>query len=290
MKKIIILIPIFNDWESLSKLIKQISFHMEKLKNYQINLIIINDGSTISRPEIIIPKNINSIKIINMKINKGHTTCIAFGFYYVTNNEKFDNLILMDGDGEDRPEEIKMLIDKSLSNQGKSTVAKRFKRSEGMLFKIFYNLHKLITLIFTGHKINFGNFTLLSKEDVLIMSKKPNLWNSYSGTFKKYIKNYKEIDSIRGNRYFGPSKMSLFKLLLHSFSIIASFKYNVYLRSTFMIIILAYLITYFGNTAILLQISIVIFNLIIFLISQKKLEKNLSKTQLNLANVEDIAH
>jgi hypothetical protein len=57
-----------------------------------------------------------------------------------------------------------------------------------------------------------------------------------------------------------------------------------------MIIILAYLITYFGNTAILLQISIVIFNLIIFLISQKKLEKNLSKTQLNLANVEDIAH
>ena len=79
MKKIIILIPVYNDWESLNKLILQISSQIEKLKEYQFKLIIINDGSTISKPKINFPKNIKAIKIINMRINKGHMTCIAYG-------------------------------------------------------------------------------------------------------------------------------------------------------------------------------------------------------------------
>ena len=48
--------------------------------------------------------------------------------------------------------EIPLLINKNLEFQNKSVVAKRVKRSEGMLFKIFYVLHKLITLVFTVKK------------------------------------------------------------------------------------------------------------------------------------------
>lgn len=288
MKKIIILIPVYNDWESLKKLILEISNQIENLKKYQFQLIIVNDGSSNLKPDINIPKNIDQIKIINMKNNKGHTACIAFGINYIIKHEKFDNLILMDGDGEDRPEEIIMLINKNNESHNKSVVAKRVKRSEGIFFRTLYKIHKFITLIFTGHKINFGNFTLLVKNDTLLINTKPNIWNSYSGTFKKYIKNYNEIDSIRGQRYFGPSKMSIFKLLLHSFSIIAIFKYNVFLRSTFMILLLAYLSNYMTNISIFLQISIVIFNLIIFVVSLKKddLKNNLN----NLDKIEDIQH
>ena len=47
-----------------------------------------------------------------MKENRGHAKCNAFGIRYVNENEKFDNLILMDGDGEDRPIELKSLIEK----------------------------------------------------------------------------------------------------------------------------------------------------------------------------------
>ena len=136
MKEIIILIPIYNDWESLNKLIQQISKQIDKLKEFQFKLIIVNDGSTSSKPQINFTKNIRSIKILNMKTNKGHMTCIAYGINYVKQNENFDNLILMDGDGEDRPEEIPLLINKNLEFQNKSVVAKRVKRSEGMLFKI----------------------------------------------------------------------------------------------------------------------------------------------------------
>ena len=110
MKKIIILIPVFNDWDSLSKLILETSSKISILNEYQFEYIIVNDGSTIPQPKIIVPKNIIKAKIINMKTNKGHATCIAYGINYVKQNEKFDKLILMDGDGEDRPEEIIDLI------------------------------------------------------------------------------------------------------------------------------------------------------------------------------------
>ncbi len=290
MKKFIILIPVYNDWESLNKLILQISDQIETLKGYQFKFVIINDGSTSSKPKINFPENIETIKIINMKKNKGHMTCIAYGINYVKQNEKFDNLILMDGDGEDRPEEILSLIQKNLEFQNKSVVAKRVKRSEGTLFKNLYELHKLITLLFTGNKINFGNFTLLTKDDLFLISDKKNLWNSYSGTFKKYIKNYQEINSIRGTRYFGPSKMSIIKLILHSFSIIGTFKYDVFFRSTLIIITLTYLNSYLGNFTILLQIIIVIFNLIIFVISQEKNLNYLNENHKNLESEEKITH
>ena len=288
MKKILILIPVFNDWDSLKKLILDTSNQIKNLKQYRFQLIVVNDGSTLHKPIIDLPKNIDQIKIINMKNNKGHTASIAFGIDYVIQNVKFDNLILMDGDGEDRPEEIVMLINKNNENQNNSIVAKRVKRSEGIFFRTLYKVHKIITLIFTGHKINFGNFTLLTKKDLLLINSKASIWNSYSGTFKKYIKNYKEIDSIRGQRYFGPSKMSIFKLLIHSFSIIAIFKYNVFLRSTFMIFLLSYLSNYISNVSVFFQISIVIFNLIIFIVSLKKdeLKNNLN----NLDKIEDILH
>ena len=99
-------------------------------------------------------------------------------------------------------------------------------------------MHKLITLIFTGKKINFGNYSCLTKKDVAIISSKASLWSSYSGTVKKYLKKFNEINSIRGMRYFGPSKMSLFKLIIHSFSIIAVFKYQVFFRSLIIILLL----------------------------------------------------
>ena len=290
MKNIIILIPVYNDWESLNKLILQISDQVGTLKGYQFKFVIINDGSTSPKPKINFPENIDSIKLLNMKTNKGHMTCIAYGINYVKQKEKFDNLILMDGDGEDRPEELLSLIKKNLEFQNKSVVAKRVKRSEGTLFKNLYELHKCLTLLFTGKKINFGNFSLLTKEDLFLISDKKNLWGSYSGTFKKNIKNYKEINSIRGIRYFGPSKMSIFKLIFHSFSIIATFKYNVLFRSTLIIIILAYLNSYLGNLAILFQIIIVIFNLIIFAISKEKNKNDFNESHKNLESDEKITH
>ena len=290
MKKFIILIPVYNDWESLEKLINDISIQLKGLKNHVFSFIILNDGSTKSHPKINKPENIFSIKILNMKINKGHTICIAYGIHYILRNEKFDNLILMDGDGEDRPEEVLTLIKKNSENFEKSVIAKRVKRSEGIIFKTLYQIHKLITLVFTGHKINFGNFTFLTKNDLVHLSKEPLLWKSYSASFKKNLKNFTFINSTRGERFFGPSKMSIFKLILHSLSIIAVFKHQVYLRSAILLIVFSYLSPIFGISVLFLQILIVLFSLIIFVVSLRKDINNYEKCNENLSSIDEIAH
>ncbi len=289
MKKIIILIPVFNDWESLKKLIVEISQHVKFLEEYLFEIIVINDASNIKRPEISKPNNINSLKILNMKKNNGHARCNAFGIRYINNNEKFDNIILMDGDGEDRPEEIKSLLKEIQNDPNVSVVAKRVKRSEGPFFQFLYKMHKMLTFIFTGKRINFGNYSCLIKSDVEKISSKPSLWSSFSGTVKKNITKLNEINSTRGSRYFGPSKMSLFKLLIHSFSIIAVFKFQVFLRSIFFIFILIFTSQIYEDISFFFLSLILIFNLIILVVSFRESHQKLLASQNNLDIIEDIS-
>ena len=290
MKKIIILIPVYNDWESLDKLLIEINKNIDFFNDINFECLIVNDASTTQLPELHKPGNFESLELLNMRENRGHARCNAFGIRYIFQNKKFDNLILMDGDGEDRPEEIKSLVKKIIENPDLSVVAKRIKRSEGLFFQTLYQLHKLITLIFTGQNVNFGNYCILTRRDVEKLHTKASLWSSFSGTVKKNLKSINEISSIRGMRYFGPSQMSLLKLIIHSFSIIAVFKYNVFLRSTIMLIALAYLNSYLGNLTIFFQFLIVLFNLIIFIVSKREQEKGLLSSHNNLHNIKKITH
>ena len=290
MKKFLIIIPVYNDWESLKKLLNQIDETIKEYDFLEVQCIIVNDASNLKEPKIIKPKNIKFIKIMNMKENRGHARCNAFGIRYAFQNEEFDYLILMDGDGEDRPIEIKSFIDKIQNEPDKSVVAKRVKRSEGLIFQNLYTLHKLITLIFTGKKINFGNYSCLTKMDVEKIFSKASLWSSYSGTIKKYIKNYNEINSSRGLRYFGPSKMSLINLIIHSFSIIAVFKYQVLLRSCIIMSLMIYLSLNFGINLFFFKVILSIFCLIIFIVSMREKKAELLNSQENLNNEKIVTH
>ena len=290
MKKIILLMPVYNDWESLIKLLEEINSIIKNIEDYEFKCIVVNDCSLAKKTKIVKPKNFNSLKIINMKENKGHARCNAFGLRHINSNETYDYAIIMDSDGEDRPIEIKDLINKITEKPETSVVAKRVKRSEGLIFQTLYQIHKLITFIFTGKKVNFGNYSCLTKKDIKTLSDEASLWSSFSGSIKKNLKNLNEIDSIRGLRYFGPSKMSLYNLVVHSFSIIAVFKYTVFLRSTFMIIILSFLTKILGSTTIIFQILIVLFNLLIFIVSTRENEKDFLNSHQNVRDEINITH
>ena len=290
MKKFIILIPIYNDWESLTKLLNNINENIKKIKEAQFDFVIINDCSTIKNPKIKIPPQINSVKIIHMTTNKGHARCNALGINYLSDKSDFDYLILMDGDGEDRPEEIKLLVDRILSEPNKSVVAKRIKRSEGPLFQMLYRFHKYLTLFMTGRLINFGNYSCLTKSDLKILSNKASSWSSYSGSFKKNIKNYNEINSIRGTRYFGPTQMSLFKLIIHSLSIIAVFKYRVFFTSLFLLASFHYLEIYIKFNFLPFQILTVLFNILVLIVSFRENKKELENSQLDIGSIENLTH
>ena len=136
MKKFKILIPVYNDWESLIKLLNEINKEVQGLEKAEFHCVIVNDASTIKPPEIKVPENIKTLKIINMKQNRGHARCNAFAIrHFSKEDSNFEYLIVMDGDGEDRPVEIKMLVKKGLSDENTSVVANRIKRSEGLFFQ-----------------------------------------------------------------------------------------------------------------------------------------------------------
>ena len=290
MKKFTILIPIYNDWKSLEKLLKNINDNIKDIQNSKFNCVIINDSSTTDNPEIIVPSNITSIKLIHMNKNRGHARCNAFGIKYLSKNQDLDYVILMDGDGEDRPEEIKLFVNKVLAEPNTAVVAKRVKRSEGFLFQSFYQIHKYLTLLTTGKLVNFGNYSCLTKNNLEILSAKGSLWSSFTGSFKKYIKNYNEINSTRGIRYFGPSQMSFFKLAIHSLSIIGVFKYRVFFISFFFLSFFQYLAVFINFNFLFFQIILISFNLIVFVVSFRENETKLKNSEHNIKKIEEFTH
>ena len=286
MKKYIILIPIYNDRESLTKLIENINFEIKDL-NSEISVVVINDASS---QQIIDQyqntENINSIEIINMKENRGHARCIASGLKYIFEKKEFDYVIPMDGDGEDRPEEIKNFIELAEQSEDQSIIGERIKRSESLFFKFCYQFHKFLTLAFTGQSIKFGNFTCLSKSTVEKMLNEKATWNSFSGSLKKTEKNLLSIPSIRGARYFGPSKMSFFNLLKHSLSIISVFRKTVLIRSALFIVF--YILLIKSNASIITSLPLVLLLIMIYSISNLALRENIDELDKSLENIFDI--
>ena len=286
MSKIKILIPIYNDWQSVFKLLKDINFQVSTLSD-EFSVIIINDASIENKPEFPTDlNNLKSVQIINMKDNKGHARCIASGLKYIYEKKEFDYVIPMDGDGEDRPEEIKNFIELTDQSKDKSIVGERIKRSESLFFKICYLFHKFLTLAFTGQSIRFGNFTCLSKITVEKMINEKATWNSFSGSLKKVEKDMLSIPSIRGTRYFGPSKMSFFNLLKHSLSIISVFRRTVLIRSALFVIFYILLIKSYAS--IITSLPLVLLLIMIYSISTLALRENLDEFDKSLENINSV--
>ena len=287
--KIKVLIPLYNDWQSLLKLLGNIDYQFNDVDN-NISVVVVNDGSTEEAPKSFPSySKINSIKIINLKENIGHARSIATGLKFILENDNFDYVIPMDADGEDRPDEIKDLIKKIEPQSDLPIVCERVKRSEGFFFKFCYFLHKLITFTFTGRSIKFGNFTCLPKEVVKSMTGEKATWSSFSGALSKISKLKIGIPSERGTRYFGPSKMSFKNLIVHSLSIIAVFKINVLIRSTLFFFIYLFLIyEKFSVITLIPLLLIIIFVLLVFLTSKRESLENYRKSNQNIFDIKNI--
>tara|TARA_Y100000590_G_scaffold92794_1_gene105020 strand:- start:648 stop:1520 length:873 start_codon:yes stop_codon:yes gene_type:complete len=286
MKKIKILIPIYNDWQSVLKLLENINLEVSNL-DAEFSVIIVNDASNENRPKFSFNfNNFKAIKIINMKENRGHARCNASGLKYIIENEEFDYVIPMDGDGEDRPEEIKFFFDNLNYSPDIPIVGERVKRSEGLFFKLCYLIHKIITIVFTGQSIKFGNYTFLPKSTVQKMVNEKATWSSFSGSLAKIEKNRATISSERGSRYFGPSKMSFKHLIIHSLSIISVFKINVLIRSILFLLVYIFLIHQKISIIMLIPVILVVALMASVLVLSKR--ENLDELNSSLSNISNI--
>jgi len=286
MKKFIILIPLFNDWKSVSRLLNEIDSNVNNW-NAEVSVFIVNDASTEKTSGLKFNfKKIKFVKILNMKKNTVHQRCIAAGLKYICKNEDFDRVIIMDADGEDRPEELSNFFKKAQENPSMTITGNRFKRSEGIIFKILYEVHKLLTLIFTGKLIKFGNFSCLPKNHVEQLIQKPDLWNSYSSSVVKTINDRTFIASIRGSRYVLPSKMNFTSLIFHSLSIISVFRNLVIIRSALFFLIYLFLI--YGNISFLTMFPIFCLLVFVILILKISMRSNMEEFNQSLENIGSI--
>ena len=286
MKKITILIPLFNDWKSVSRLLNKIDLQVNNW-NSEISILIVNDASTEKRSGLEFNfKKIKLVKILNMKKNTVHQRCIAAGLKYICKNENFDRVIVMDADGEDRPEELNDFFNKAQENPKMTITGNRFKRSEGIIFKFLYEVHKLLTLVFTGKLIKFGNFSSLPKIHVEQLIQKSYLWNSYSSSIVKTINDRTFILSIRGLRYVLPSKMNFTALIFHSLAIISVFRNVVIIRSV--IFFLLYSLLIYNNISVSTMLPVFCLLVFVFIILKISKRANIEEFNQSLENIGSI--
>ena len=286
MKKYIILIPVYNDWKSVFKLIENIDL---QINNETVDILIINDASTENlnnnQKKYI---KINSIKIINLIKNGGHRKAIATGLKYCQENLEYDYIIPMDGDGEDRPEELKEFFTKVEETQPEVITAIRIKRSEGFLFKFLYSIHKIFTNLITGKLIKFGNYTCLSKSAVSKILSSGSVWLSFSGALVKIFPSYETIDSVRGTRYFGPSKMSILALILHSLRISTVFRETIFIRVVIVILMFGLLAYYYSFYFLIPSLGGWVFLFLIICLALDDNIKKLNNSHNNIKSLSDI--
>ena len=234
-RRIAILVPVLDDWESLGCLVEDIG-RAAAGSDFALEIIAIDDGST-TLPPVGFPAGAASsgggiarIEILRLALNLGHQRAIAVGLSSVAMRTDLEAVIVMDADGEDRPDDLPRLIAAAAANPGDVVFAHRARRSEGVVFKAGYWLYKTIFRAMTGKVISFGNFSLLPMPAVRRLVHMPELWNNLPASIVRSRLKYRAIDTVRGVRYAGVSSMNLPSLIVHGLSAMAVYADIMFVR------------------------------------------------------------
>tara|TARA_B110000037_G_scaffold63166_1_gene77232 strand:+ start:2110 stop:2985 length:876 start_codon:yes stop_codon:yes gene_type:complete len=252
--KIIFVIPVYNDEASLKKLINNIKIELEK---FTLHFVVVDDCSKDDFKSL---TDLSEIDLISLKHNHGSQKAISIGLNYILNKKtQFDHIIIMDSDGEDKPEDLRSLIKNSVNDKNHVIFASRKKRLETTLFKFFYFLYRCVFKLLTGNKINFGNFSCISKELLNSIVTIPYVDYHYSAAIINSKQDYKSIPCDKGNRYMGQSKMSFFNLVFHAFKSLSIFSKKIFIRFLIMFFITNFIFIYSKIDSIIILNSLIIF-------------------------------
>lgn len=217
MKPVVVLIPVYNDWTALGLLLGELD--RIAAGHAVIEAVIVDDASTdepgagfCSGPF----EAISQVVVLRLRRNLGHQRAICVGLVHVYKTYPDHVTIVMDGDGEDRPEDIPLLLSKFEEEQGRMIIfAERARRTEGLLFKFFYHFYKALHLALTGIAVRVGNFSVVpysSLSSLVIISE---MWNHYAAAVLNARLPHDTIPAPRGKRLWGKSSMNFVSLVTH---------------------------------------------------------------------------
>jgi glycosyltransferase involved in cell wall biosynthesis len=254
-KSATILFPCFNDWASLTLLIPKIIKYTTR--DLKLKILIVDDGSTVERPSEFLDAFHDfkeNIKIIRLSRNLGHQRAIAIGLAYLNDEVPcHGDIIVMDADGEDRPEDILKLVFAAHDKLGLSIVfAERKRRSEGLLFKFGYFGYKLFHYILTGKKIKFGNFSLIPEIQLKKVVTISELWNHYAAAVVIARFPLILVPTNRAKRISGHSQMNYSSLILHGLKAISVYSENIGIRALIISFLLSAISLFFLSISLLM--------------------------------------
>lgn len=227
--KIAIVTPLFNDWDCLYKLVEDVRKVLSPTQFADYRIVVVNDCSSLEVDAAKLAGH--PVEIIHLNKNLGHQKSIAIGVSYLNKNSEQDLVVVMDVDGEDKPEHLPILLEEAIQGKSNEIVfARRTKRKESFFFKIFYKIYKYIFVFLTGKVINFGNYSVIPKKLLDKVAHISDIWNHYPGGVIRSRLLYKSVGLERGERYMGKSKMNYTSLVIHGLSAVAVYVDTVSVR------------------------------------------------------------
>ncbi|MGH7828269.1 MAG: glycosyltransferase [Candidatus Binatia bacterium] len=224
--KLIILMPVYNDWKALALLLPMLERELNA-NGLRADILMVDDGSTESRPASLGQAAFNSIEsidILSLRRNLGHQRAIAVGLSYIEANRTCHAVVVMDCDGEDDPRDVCRLVTECIAHEGGKVIfAARTRRSENIFFKLFYHFYRLVHFLLTGVHVRVGNFSIVPAAALKRLVAVSELWNHYAAAVHKARVPIALIPTCRSRRLEGSSRMNLVALVVHGLSAMAVF-------------------------------------------------------------------
>jgi polyisoprenyl-phosphate glycosyltransferase len=221
-----VLTPIYNDWPALTTLIRALDRELAS-EHRSASVLVVDDGSQVEADGGSDPLQltaITAVEVLHLRRNLGHQRAIAIGLAYLEANSDTDAVVVMDGDGEDRPEDVNRLLQR-LANENNSRVvfAERTRRSEGVVFAMLYWLYRMIHWLLTGERVRVGNFSVIPRHSLQRLVAVSDLWNHYAAAVFHARIPFVTVPTVRGTRYAGESQMNFVALVTHGLSAMSVF-------------------------------------------------------------------
>ncbi len=231
--RVTIVSPVYDDAEAASRLVEELSRVFDGT-DFVLRVLFVDDGSPVPLAgqfgQYLLARTI-PVGVLRLRRNMGHQRAIALGVAYAQEHIPCDALLVMDADGEDRPEEALRLLTHCRQQIGCNIIfAERTRRSESHLFQCFYHIYRGIHWVLTGISVRVGNFSVVPAVYLPALVTLPALWNHYAAAIFQARLPRESLPSTRGVRYKGDSKMQFVSLVMHGLQAISVFSDIVAVR------------------------------------------------------------
>lgn len=221
-----VLVPVFDDWTAAEVLLTQLDVVFGELR-ISADVLLVDDGSVGGIPQVFPatrPHNLRKVEILELRKNLGHQRALCVGLVHVQQQEPKGPVVILDADGEDSPSDLPVLLREYEKHGGKKMVfAARARRTEGLIFKLFYLLYRAVHRVLVGFDVRIGNFSIVPPTLLEPMTFSSDLWNHYAAAAIKARLPTTSVPVDRAKRFSGKSKMGFVGLIVHGLSAISVF-------------------------------------------------------------------